>query len=67
MTRSTLPRRAKLAVAADACGVSVKTLRRAISRGDLTGYRLGPRIIVVDLDELDELMRPIPSAAGDAA
>lgn len=66
MKSSTLPRRAKLAAAADAYGISVKTLRRAIARGDLTGYRLGQRIITVDLDELDKLMRPIPTA-GDAA
>lgn len=60
--------KAKLPAAAARYGVSVKTLRRRISDGSLNGYRLGARIIVVDLDELDALFRPIPSAGGpDAA
>lgn len=58
------PRRAKLADAAELNGVCTKTLRRMIARGELTGYRLGKRIILVDLDELDALLRPIPSAGG---
>ena len=59
-----LSRRLKLPAAADLYGVSVKTLRRRIASGDLTGYRLGARIIVVDVDELEALLRPIPSAGG---
>lgn len=54
-----------IAVAADEYGVSTKTLRRYIAAGRLTGYRMGPRLIRVDLNELDALMRPIPTA-GDA-
>ena len=61
-----LSRRLKLPAAADLYGVSVKTLRRRIASGDLTGYRLGARIIVVDVDELDSLFAPI-STPGDAA
>lgn len=38
------------------------TIRRRIADGSLTGYRMGSRIIRVDLDELDELLRPIPTA-----
>lgn len=57
-------RRVKLSAAAEMYGISVKTLRRRISTGDLTGYRLGNRLILVDLDELEALMRPIPSAGG---
>lgn len=59
-------RRAKLADAAEMYGVSVKTLRRRIADGSLTGYRLGSRIILVDLDELDALLTPIPSAGSVA-
>lgn len=55
-------RLAKLPAAAEAHGVSVKTLRRRIADGSLNGYRLGNRIIVVDLDELDELFQPIPTS-----
>lgn len=54
-----IPRRAKLPAAAEQYGVSVKTLRRRIADGSLTGYRLGNRIILVDLDELEALFEPI--------
>jgi len=39
-----------------------KTIRRRISGGDLTGYRMGPRIIRVDLNEVAALLHPIPTA-----
>lgn len=57
------PRRlAKLPAAAEQYGVCTKTLRRMISRGEIAGHRLGQRIILVDLDELDAALTPIPSA-----
>jgi excisionase family DNA binding protein len=43
-------------------GVSEKTLRRYIAEGKITGYRLGPRLIRVDLDEIEALLKPIPAA-----
>jgi excisionase family DNA binding protein len=46
---------------------SVKTIRRRIADGTLTGYRFGPRALRVDLDELDAALRPIPTAGGGAA
>jgi len=46
--------------------VDKKTIRRMVARGDLTGYRMGPRLIRVDLTEVDAALRPIPAAArGD--
>ena len=48
--------------AAEYLGVSTKTIRRFIASGELTGYRAGKRIIRVDLDELDAMLRPIPTA-----
>lgn len=48
--------------AAQYAAVSTKTIRRRISDGTLTGYRFGARVIRVDLNELDGLLRPIPSA-----
>lgn len=44
--------------------VSPKTIRRRISDGSLTGYRMGPRLVRVDLNELDAMLRPIPTAGG---
>lgn len=46
-----------LAAAEYAGGCSERTLRRMISAGQLTGYRLG-RHIRVDLNELDEALTP---------
>lgn len=55
--------------AAEYAACSTKTIRRRIASGDLTGYRMGQRLIRVDLTELDALLRPIPTAGGghDAA
>ncbi len=64
-TEPNLPRRASLADAGRRYDVSTRTLRRLIASGDLPGYRLGRRLIRVDLDELDALLRPIPTA-GDS-
>lgn len=51
-----------LADAAEYFHVSVKTLRRRIADGTISGYRVG-RLIRVDLDELTQsLMVEIPSA-----
>lgn len=44
-----------LSVAAEAFCVSVKTVRRRIADGTVTGYRIG-RLIRVDLDELRETL-----------
>lgn len=61
-------RLASLTEAADYLGTCVKTIRRYIAAGKLTGYRAGPRLIRVDLDELDAMLSPIPTAGtGDAA
>jgi excisionase family DNA binding protein len=45
--------------AADILGCSTRTVRRFIEAGELTKYRLGPRLIKVDLNELDALLVPI--------
>jgi excisionase family DNA binding protein len=69
-TAPKLPRRARrygsVATAAEQYGVSEKTIRRWIATGRLTGYRVGPRLLKIDLDELDDLARPIPTAGGAA-
>jgi len=48
-----------LSDAAEYGGCSTKTIRRLIASGRLTGYRLGPKLIRVDLDELEALLKPI--------
>jgi len=54
----------KLREAADRKHVHVDTLRRAIARGELTGYKFGARIMRVDPTEVDALFRTIPTAGG---
>jgi excisionase family DNA binding protein len=61
------PRRRRLvslSLAATYADVSTRTLRRYISQGRLIGYRVGPRLVKIDLNELDQLARPIPTARG---
>lgn len=60
-------RLAPMRAAAEYAHVSEKTIRRRISAGELTGYRMGPRLLRVDLNELDALLKPIPTARGGAA
>ena len=50
--------------AADYIGVSTKTIRRRIADGSITGYRAGPRTIRIDAAQLDQFMRPIPTAVS---
>lgn len=57
---------ASLSTAAEYLGCSEKTIRRMIADGQITGYRLGPRLLRVDLTELDALMQPIPSDVDQA-
>jgi hypothetical protein len=59
------PRLAPLTAASAYAGLSIKTLRRYIISGRITGYRVGPKLIQVDLDELDAITRPVPAAASN--
>ena len=53
-----------VAAAAEVLGVCTKTVRRYIAGGQLNGYRLGARMIRVDLAEVESLLRAIPAAGG---
>ena len=59
-------RRALLAEAAEYSHLSVRTLRRYIVTGRITGYRVGPKLLQVDLDEIDAIVRPVPARRGVA-
>ena len=62
MTVSQTKRFISIADAAQHLDVSLKTIRRRIAAGDLKAYRLGgSRVLRVNLNELDDLMRPIPT------
>ena len=56
-------RLASLDAAAKYIGVTDRTLRRWIADGDLIAYRLGRRVVRIDLDEVDQaLCKPVPNA-----
>jgi excisionase family DNA binding protein len=42
-------------------GVCSKTIRRYIAIGLLPAYRVGPKLIRVDTDDLAALLTPMPS------
>ncbi|QAY68656.1 helix-turn-helix domain-containing protein [Xylanimonas protaetiae] len=63
-TRTTHHELVSLHDAAERFHVSIKTLRRRIADGTITGYRIG-RLVRVDLDDVEhELLVEIPSARG---
>ena len=51
---------------AEHLAVDERTVRRYIAAGTITGYRLGQRLVRVDLDEVDRTLRVIPTAGGAA-
>lgn len=57
---STHRRLVPVSSAAEYAACSSRTIWRRISDSTLTAYRLGPRVIRVDLDELDELLTASP-------
>jgi excisionase family DNA binding protein len=46
--------------------VSERTVRRWISAGRLTAYRTGPRLVRIDMNEMDDLLRIIPTVGNVA-
>jgi excisionase family DNA binding protein len=51
--------------AADYLSVTDRTVRNLISRGDLRGHRIkGSRMVRIDRHELEQLLRPIPTAGA---
>ena len=66
-TRTTTDERrrlGKIEAGADRLAVSPRTIRRYVAEGKLTGYRVGGKLLRVDLDEVDALAHRIPTA-GD--
>lgn len=50
-----------IAQAADYLGVTPRTIRSYIAKGRLPAYRLNARLIRIDRDDLDALLKRIPT------
>lgn len=48
-----------LSVAAEYANVNPRTLRRYIASGRLNAYRVGPRLLKIDLNELEAIFEPV--------
>jgi hypothetical protein len=58
------PRFASIQAVAEMYDVDHKTVRRWIASGLVHGYRIGDRLVKLDLDEIDaKVVRQIPAAA----
>lgn len=55
-----------IAQAAELKQVSEKTIRRAISRGEIDARRIGPRLVRVSAASLLDWGRPLQCTGGDA-
>jgi excisionase family DNA binding protein len=66
MARSEILQRrlASIAEAATYAACNPRTIRRMIARGELTGYRMGPRLVRVDLAEVDAALKVIPTGGA---
>ena len=57
------PRHSRLmgiAEAAEYANVHPSTLRRRIADGQLPAYRVGPKLLKVDIEDVEALIRPVP-------
>jgi excisionase family DNA binding protein len=60
-----MPKMVSIAAAADHYGVSQQTVRRWIASGRITAHRVGPRLIRVDLDEIEaKIVHTVPTVLG---
>ncbi len=57
-----IPQYVSIEDAANLLGCSTRTIRRLIASGELTGFRLGKRMLRVNLADVQATLRPIPTA-----
>lgn len=57
LNESAEPQLVNLTEAGDRYKCSARTIRRMIDRGDLTAYRVGPKLLRIDIREADRVFR----------
>jgi excisionase family DNA binding protein len=63
----TAPRWASFSAAAEYAGIPAKTLRDWVRKGRIPAYRIGPRLLQIDLDDVDAMRRRVPTVHDRAA
>ncbi|MFN8043035.1 MAG: excisionase family DNA-binding protein [Mycobacterium sp.] len=63
MSQTLRRRYVSIADAAEYLNVTTRTIRQMIADGRLCGYRSGPRLVRLDLNEIDAAMQPFGGAA----
>jgi excisionase family DNA binding protein len=58
------PEHIGLQQAAERCGVSYRTVRRWIAKGEIDAVRVGPRLLKVDAAAVDALIQPVGAVAS---
>jgi excisionase family DNA binding protein len=58
------PERIGIQEAAERYDVVPRTVRRWIAMGLLNGYRVGPKLIKIDVEELEKMRRPVGGGAA---
>jgi excisionase family DNA binding protein len=62
---SCMAKMVSIAAAADHYEVSRQTVRRWIANGKITAHRVGPRLIRIDLDEIEaKIIHTVPTVLG---
>jgi excisionase family DNA binding protein len=65
--RTTLPKKyISIADGAALYGISERTIRRRIADGSLRSWRVGPKLIRIDLADLERITRRVPAASDGA-
>ncbi|MFD6677657.1 helix-turn-helix transcriptional regulator [Rhodococcus zopfii] len=70
MERNNTRRLVTVAQAAEYCEMGVSTLRRYIAEGRVPAHRIGPKMVRLDLDELDAVLtarKPTAAPTSDLA
>lgn len=62
-TNTRRPELVSIRAAADYCDVDPRSIRRWVASGRLNALRVGPRLIKIDVAELDKVMQPVGGGA----
>jgi len=56
-----ISRLVSMSEAAEHLGICERTMRRYVAEGRVRAFKLGPKIVRFDVNDLDDLLTPIPN------